>query len=123
MTESGTLDPRAPTNPVLPVTLADLTPGTARVVAVLVRPEETQLHLGYPGGRRVTVAAPGALRLGNDHWPTTMRPVAVRITARGGSLTCSVLATTPSGPTRVAVSVARALLWCASGVHGVLSVE
>ena len=38
MTEPGTLDARAPTNPAVPVTLADLAPGTARVMAVVVRP-------------------------------------------------------------------------------------
>jgi hypothetical protein len=123
MTEPATLDARAPTNPAVPVTLADLAPGTACVMAVVVRPEETQLRLGYPGGRRVTVAAPGVPSLASDPWPTTMRPVAVRISARGGSLTCSVLATTPSGPARVAISVAQALSWCVSGVHAVLSVE
>jgi len=54
-------------------------------MAVVVRPEETQLRLGYPGGRRVTVAAPGVPSLASDPWPTTMRPVAVRISARGGA--------------------------------------
>jgi hypothetical protein len=124
MTERSTVDTASatPTGSTGAVSLGELARGTARVAVAVVRPGETLLYLGYPGGRRVTVTVPGEPQQSGAGagWTATMRPVAVRMTTGQATLDCSVLATTPSGPTRVPITVDEALRLCASGVHTVL---
>jgi hypothetical protein len=101
--------------------LSEVAHGPAYVQSVAVENDHTNLALSYPFGRLLEVVISD---LPDDGDATDLqRPLAVKVSHSTVGTECSVLDRRGGGPTRVPITLARALALAGAGIHTVFDVR